>query len=723
MNLTNRDTGSLTNHTQKIAESLAKRSRDFPAIFATGSSISLESLDSGQRAQLVDVENAVTTALESLRSEVFCDADLKFTSAQKDAANQAALLAPNWRGFREMTLREGLPAGSDSTNTVTLEAYGVRDVVNTRSYAREAYNEQDNKSAVAFSITYNLQSSRQDQFGETLFPTITIPADQAGVTITSNILYVMDNVDRTVDGDVYNLKRKNILRAMADPTVLRKDQTRALPVYRTASQDKFVPVASVPATTMNLDGTSVQTAALAFGAKLDLLGISQSDALIASGIQNQTDTLDPSVELENIYVSFTSGANVDIVKIPVKNLPFFNFVPAVQGDYKALTLNADSDSVLFNDTTKKLSGGALVSDLADIVTGHYSVRVRVSLSGQARTDTGNIVVYLNSIEVVSIRNQAGADIALNDAAVADFVTAINSGEGLGYDVLAYRSNANRRQQGQFVDVTKVHQRYMVPFRSPITARHPAHTEGQVDASDVQALVTATRIRLSNESVTAFLGSVDALAAYMDVRDDVGEGPEVLGVGRHFVRPVYITRDFDATTMVDSLKSHERQADIQAALLNELRDIAYTLHRDSEYQAASAQFNGGVPLVPTVVLATDPYTARYLMAPGDLRTLNTEFNVEVVTTLDVRMRGKIGIAFVVMDGDRNSTINPLNNGNLLWAPELVLTANISRQGQLSRETMVQPRYRFIQNLPVLGLLTVSNIPNVLGKVPLYIQDAP
>ena len=59
--------------------------------------------------------------------------------------------------------------------------------------------------------------------------------------------------------------------------------------------------------------------------------------------------------------------------------------------------------------------------------------------------------------------------------------------------------------------------------------------------------------------------------------------------------------------------------------------------------------------------------------------------------------------------------------MFWAPELVLTANISRGNRISRETVVQPRYLFTTNLPVLTVLTVDNVPDVLNKVPLHFHE--
>jgi hypothetical protein len=169
------------------------------------------------------------------------------------------------------------------------------------------------------------------------------------------------------------------------------------------------------------------------------------------------------------------------------------------------------------------------------------------------------------------------------------------------------------------------------------------------------------------------------------------------------------------TAIDSIKSHERAQDIQAVLVNKIRDFAYRMYRDSEYKAAADAIQGGISKTPTVVIGTDPVLARYLTVTGDLRTLGGEFDVKIVSTLDVRVQGKIFITFGVFDENRNVAPNPLNFGNMIWGPELVLTANISRGNTISKETVVQPRYLFVTHLPVVALLTVENVPDVLNKV--------
>ena len=273
---------------------------------------------------------------------------------------------------------------------------------------------------------------------------------------------------------------------------------------------------------------------------------------------------------------------------------------------------------------------------------------------------------------------------------------------------------NRRQRGQLIDITHTQQFYNVPLRSPISTIHPINVDGTTDASDVQALITATRIRTSNESVTALLAAAKTLSEFVDTRDATGPGPEVLGVGRYFIRPQYHYELVDMNNIVDSLTSTDRPGDLQQAMVNKIRDYVYQMYRDSEYKAAADALTGGIAPVPVAIIGTDPVISRYLTVSGDLRTLGNDFDVRIVSTLDSRMRGKLFITFGTFDDTRNTAPNPLNFGNMIWAPEMVLSANISRNNTVNKETVVQPRYAFVTHCPLLVELDIINIPDVMNK---------
>jgi hypothetical protein len=672
-----------------------------------GSALALESLSDNQVIELNNVSSSLSISIESIIE------DLGLKNLMSEAQVEAGVLSGIYASDFKRFLSHKMDFPNIATESMSVIPFaGGNDVCGSeRSFALESYDERENRNAVIYSIAYNIQSARQDQFGETFFPTIVVTPDNVGFGITVNILNVYDGVERNISGAFTDFKKKNIIRAIADPTVLRKDQTKVVPVARAQSLSNFIDPTVVATRTIMLEGEAIVTAPLAFGKKIDLLGISQTDTLLNAGIMDQTDSLDPTIGLQNVYVKVGD----DVLKIPTSNLPWANFNYNPQNNYRTMVLNFSTSSVLVNKNSKRADGSALTT-LAAIVTGDLIVRLEMNVSGQVNIETGETNIFGNSISVHSVQDNVGNFLDMTAAPALALVTAFAAAEFNkgGYDVLAYRTNMNRRQRGQLIDVTKFTQLYNVPLRSPITAIHPINTDGQTDASDVQALITTTRIRTSNAAVGALLETTAQLRDYVDARDVTGNGPDILGVGRFYVRPTFYGETIDLNAIINSLTSHERAADIQAALVNKIRDYSYRLYRDSEYQAAADALAGGTAPVPVVIIGTDPVIARYLTVTGDLRTLGGEFDVRIVSTLDNRVKDKIFITFGVFDESRNSAPNPMNFGNMVWSPELVLAANISRGGTISKETVVQPKYLFVTHLPVLSVLTVTNIPDTINK---------
>ena len=79
-----------------------------------------------------------------------------------------------------------------------------------------------------------------------------------------------------------------------------------------------------------------------------------------------------------------------------------------------------------------------------------------------------------------------------------------------------------------------------------------------------------------------------------------------------------------------------------------------------------------------------------------------------------MQNRLFIALGYPD-KANGQLNPLHFGNMLWSPEVVLTLPISRGGQISKELTVQPRFRHIVNVPVLGQVKITNLPQAATNV--------
>lgn len=635
--------------------------------------------------------------------------------AQIEAGVAGAIISGDIRAHLNNPIRTASSYGS--TNVVQ---YAPSDATTSRVYtlSNEAYNENNIKEAQIFTVAYNLQASRQDEFCETFFPTLVITPDQVGFGITISLMGVFDDYQHKLDGDRAAFVRKNLVHAVIDPTILKNDLTRLVPAWREGeNDDKFVPKTLIAPRIVDVDGIQIKTQPYAVNKECDLIGLCTTDDLVATGLMDFTDTIDSGTVLENIYFKFGD----DVLKFGVSTLQQSNFTEAPQGDYRQMQLSFKNNSILINKNTTCHDGSEMTT-LAAIKNGDYRVRLKVYMTGYLRVDDGSMELIPGSVDVSRIIDSTNQPVSIADPAVAGIVAAIRAGSIIGFDLKAYRLNNNRRTRGQLITTWEFTQKYNVNLRSPITAVTPINSNnGSYNNSDLNALITATRIRSSNEGVGKLIEAATLMSVYVDARDEAGECPDILGLGGTYIRPTYFIESIDVNDSIDSLTSHERAADIQSVLVNKIRDYVYRMYRDSEYKAAADILNSGIGPMPTVIIGTDPVISRYLQITGDLRTIGNDFNLKIVTTLDQRVIGKIFITFGLFDEARNTEPNILNFGNFLYSPEVTIQVPITRNGQISHELAVQPRFLHICHLPILTVLEVFGIRDSLNKVPIEIVN--
>lgn len=629
------------------------------------------------------------------------------SDAQLEAAQAAAVMAEDPEAVMAQQ-SVAVPASNEYNEVVAVESI-VSDGFSKRAFAKEAYDESANRNAASYSVVYNLKAARQDEFGEALFPTVTVTPDNVGFAVSIRLVQVYDDFKRSITGNIDKYNMVNIVRGFADPTVLKNELTRAVPVYRTESAQHFYSDVPAAAVVVEDGGESVNTAPLKFNNNFSLIALSQTDALLANGTMDPSDSIDPGgLRLRNVYAKI--GDNV--LKFVTKDLPLAVFHAAPQGVHRLMNLNFTTDTIMLNKDTTRYNGAALDGALAGVVSGDYIVRVAISVTGNIDVQKGDTHLMASSIRVVQVQDEDGVVVDHTVAGAAKTLAdAIEGGTLGGFDLIAYRANANRRQRGQLLDIQYFNQLYTVPFRSPITALKPVNSDSSSEAGDLAGLISATQIRTSNAAVTQLLDTADTLKRFVDSRETT-RGPAILGVARYLVKAAYLEDAVDAVADLDSLTATQRAQDLQALLVNKVRDMAFSLWRDSEYQAMATVMKGGAADTPTVIIATDPVLARYLQIDGDLRTAGAKFEVRLVSTLDNRMKGKIAVTF----GDFTNTNepNPLHFGNMAWKPELTLNLPISRGGQISKELTVQPAFLHITNLPILGMIEVSNVSEVIAS---------
>ncbi len=706
--------GHLNNLVEGIQRQLQMHGQAFATPEVAKSALSMESLDPSRSAELDGSVEGLKAALESVAHDQKIATGL--TGSQIEAGIAAGVIAGNVRAF----LTQPKPSGValEGLNFIaTAPAVAGGDTSDRMRAALESYDESENRNAAAYSIAYNMQAARQDEFGEAFFPTIVVTPDQAGFSISIRLVTVYNEVRRQITGDLNDFGRRNIIEAVIDPTILRNDQTNIVPVYRNESKKNFVSDALVTPYTTLLDGEEIVTAPLAMGQTFSLLGISQTEALLETGLLDQSDSIDPAITLKALYLKVKGakpdGSEDEVVQFNVGRLPQSNFTYAVQGNYRLANLNFPTEALKLDLNTKLVDGSASAL-LAAIVTGEYTVRLGVAVSGSVNLELATTNLYSSAVRVVSVKNKDGVSIALDDAGVAAFVALLNDASLVGYDLDARRTNLNRRQRGQLLDTTWNVQTYNVPLRSPITVPRPLTSGDQNDSSDLAALITTTRIRASNAAVDELLRVADVLQDFSFNKDPVGDVPAILGTGRYLVKPFYEKAVLNVAAEVDSIKSADRAQDISALIVNKMRDMVYRMYRDSGYKAAADALAGGVAPMPTVIVGTDTVLSRYINVVGDLRTLGGDFIPKIVSTLNQRMAGKIVMTFGVFGEGQDGVPNPLHFGNMAWKPELTLVLPLHRNGQTSKELTVQPSFVHVTHLPVLAVIEVEGIEDVIAS---------
>lgn len=693
------------------------------AILADNVSAAAISMEGYGQSFAPDVETAISTFTQHAHAAFTAlqgtgkAAKQTLAPAMEDAAVYAGLAsqAPKaWLGQKRASESALAPHAEQSTSVLTrvVGHSGIAGAQDERSIAVEAYDERNNKDVTAYSIAYNLQASKQGEFGETFYPTVVVAPDQVGYNVQIRLLYAYNEVSRAATGALNDFGRKNLIRAIIDATILAVDQTKIIPVFRNSggidSSANFV--SGITPVTLTVDNAALTTAPLKIGAKFSLLGISQTTAALAAGLEDQTDAVDSSVRLAKVYLHLNDGTHDEFIPVDTSILPSSDFNTSIQGNTRKLQLNFSTQSVLLKSGMLTAAGAASLV-LAALSTN--TVRVAFDVNGYVVQDTGDCTLSATNVVIASAKDANGVDLG---GATLTTVQGLFAGATVaGYDLLAYRTNSNRRNRGKLLDIQHVNYLYTVPLLPPITVLRPVTASDAMDGNLVADLVTATRTQTANAAVTALLATASALAGSAGSNvESIANAPQLFGASSMLVTPTYLTATIDCAANIDSQKSSERIADLQALLMNKIRDQATQLAVQSGYLAAAeAMFEGQAPK-PVVLIGTDPYIARYLQLQGDTRLLGDMFDFKIVSTLDSRMTGKLFVALGQGSAFNSGVPNPLHFGAMAWRPELTLMMPMVRNGAQSMELTVQPSYRHVTNLPVLGQIIVSNIDQVVGS---------
>ena len=696
---------------QAIVDTLnAERKRlgkqGFAGESAAGLSLGLEGFADDALA-LSDLQTSVGSLSAALESISVGSNRVNFTAAQK----QAGLIAAGFSGNLGAVLSTPLSAAAGAIPAAS-------DLGRIKP-ALESYDEKENRAAAVYTVAYNLQAARQDEFGEAFYPTVTVAPDQQGYHIQIQLVNLINEIRRKTSGELDNWNRKNIVHVVRNPGLIQSDSTKLVPIYRDDSKHNFVDATILATHDVPLNGETVTTSALAVGKTFSLLGISQTSFQLDTAMMDETDSIDTDIRLKKIYVK----VGEDVVSFEVDHIMGSTFVYPVQGDSKRMDVRFESEALQIRTDTKKVGGGDLVT-LAPLVAANLHVSIGIGMFGSVVTDIGKTQMTASPVQVVKLVDAAGEVHLPSSVAHQAIVDLFATAQVIGYELDARRTNLNRRSIGQMLETRQESQAYAVPLLSPVTIKRPQGLSDATDASDLAALVTLTRAMASGLAVDELFRARDLLSKYKDDRAKVGDSPMVLGIARHLITPYFDSKEIKVDSTVNSLNSVDLAANIQATMINVIRDMVYNAYQASGYKAANDLLAGGEGQTPEVIIGTDQTLARYLMVTGDLRTIGEGFgDPRIVWTQNDKMKGRIFVTFGVR-GAAEGVPHPLHFGYMAWKPEVTVVLPIHRNGANNKELTVQPSFRHVTNLPILLEITVTGIPEIVEtRVPVAALTTP
>lgn len=583
--------------------------------------------------------------------------------------------------------------------------------------ALESFDARQLDSFMPFSVTYNIQSARQDEAGEALYPTVVLTPDQTGIEISVRRVQVHNEIRHSNQGKPTDFSRVNLIDAIRDHRILSNDTTVALPIWidgDAANNASFS--TEIAPSIVQLQGVDKKTAPLLPGIEVDLLGLANLAQVQPNGNTDQWDSLDLRLTLDTIYLKVTSttGPATSLIKVSTKRLPYTGYYKSYEGLENDVNLNFISKSIPLAGTTKDTSG-VVATALNYLTTGgraNWVVNLGIQMNGRGNLEFGTVSATPAAITIESIvnKNPDGSYTKITDAAVIAALKAeLPTISIVGYELGAFRANLNRRSLGIICTTVAQRERHTIPLGAPITCASPL-TQTATN-TDVAAPITATRIRNSNQAITKlfeYAGQLESLHVAYDQRLPI---PQIEGIGANLIKPYFEKDVFDVFTHVNSIKSQDRAADVSAALINKIREMTYRAYMNSNYQPALNAESGGVGETPQLIIVTDPVTMRHLLVAGDTRTASIGFDFQIIESQDLRMVGQI---FCTFARKGQNGIDPLSFGFMAWIPELATNLPITRNGGTTQEIQVQPRTLHVNTLPILLQITVENLSSAVSN---------
>ena len=638
---------------------------------------------------------AIMSAVEGAEFEF----QQNFSEASLEAAALASMASGDLESFDQAALF------SNFAGNVVMADSGNQDFRLEPSI--EAFHANDSKDAAPYTVAYNLFATEQTLFEKLWFPLKTLSADDLSFAVTISFNEIHKELYHKSTGEVSGFEKLPLHKANQDHTILENNALELVPVYTNDSMGKFVDAAIIAPKTVISNGFDVNTSSLAIGETIDYLGLCQDAGVIGGQQFTSEDDIDPRIALSSLVVTVSDGTNTDTVLVPTENLPRAGFHKAVSESQYEYGITFKNDSITLSAETKAIDG-TVPASLGQLVTANMSLRMTLAVNGEINIETGELAVNASKSKIDSAYDVSGDQLSIASGAAKTIVDALTV-TIVGYTIRATRSNINSRTRGFLVGTVSHTERHIVYPRTPITAVAPA-VEAKTDAGDLTTLINTTKTAMRGDAVSKIFEVDSSLKSFQVASLQNGATPEVEGVGRLVLnKPHYEEINLDVSQILNSGRTFEKAADIKAAFTNTVRDAIHRMFSESGIMSALRARQGGSTAMPEVIGVTDQYIKQFLMIDGDADTFGRGIKHSLSDVEDVRMKDT---AFFSIRLPNANPTDPLTFGGCAWAPQVTRTLQTTRDNSTVRETTVQPRYRHVNNLPILIRVNISGLSDAL-----------
>jgi hypothetical protein len=575
----------------------------------------------------------------------------------------------------------------------------------------ENYNEKSSRDFRVVTAAYNLSSSRQDAFSEAIYRTTLVNAQEGGAVQIVPYVALLKDVYHKTTGAKFDTKEVNVVDAYRDPSILDQESTMLIPAVAAGNAVHFVAPGDVAVVAKTDErGGSYNTAPLKFGAKFDLIGISNHNALVGSGVLDLSDTIDPAGSMKNLYIKSAGNGTepAQVLKFKTDKLPSATFVPKLVGDTRNIAVSFETEKLKIVGGSRGVGGGTLEA-ITELDAAKWTVLLSIKVDGTISVSRGQCQFISGPVTIEGIRDEDGGVVDHTSGAGAALVAKFGALTAIGYDLDARFTNTNKRKRGQLIQTRAVQFRYPIWMHSPVTLPLSVMDE-QGPGEVARALTVVTDIRNSANAATAALNYVAQLKEVVGDSSAVAEFGDVEGALSIMMRPTYRYHKLVLTGSLDTIRSGDRWTDVTEALLNTIKGLLFPAYRDSNIESVFQVVSGNIDERPKFLICTDREIANYLQQVGDNRTLGAYLKYDVVATNNKKFDGKI---LVIPTRENPGENDVLSWGQFFFVPTIVGDMPIARDGQTSREITAVPFNRHVNNIPFAIEIDVEGLREVMS----------